>query len=171
MAGKKAYVEDTSKPDVRVLAAVEEIYTSETDTSKYIRPKGSNELEFVTGRVFGSEYQQQETAWPTPVSETGTSYQIKSTLTTTSLPSGTYRIEWCYDTSNNSATSVEARIYNNTTSTEYEASSHTGAQYRNYNGSYVASLSGVNVIYMQLKLTGSGTVYAKYIRLELWRTS
>lgn len=125
--------------------------------------------------VFGTEWQLAESNGLS--STNSTTYQNKLTLTTGSLPSGTYRVGWTYSWSHGSTGSdFEARIQlNNSTDLMNHAQEPKDAgtdQLHRHSGFEYITVSGVNTIDLDFRTDNSGdTAYIQRVKLELWRIS
>jgi len=119
--------------------------------------------------VFGTQFQQ--------VSSLGISstisdiFQTKLTLTTPSLPSGTYRIGWMMQYNNLSISNysdVRCQLNNVTTLSESLIEHKDPSNYPDFVGFAYQSLSGVNTIDLDYRASGS-TTNVRNARIELWR--
>jgi len=109
---------------------------------------------------------------------TSTTYQLRLNLTTSSLPSGTYRIGWMYEwTCNVAATSYSGRVQINNTTTIMDhlemPQDIAGTQWHQVSGYYNAtSMSGIQSIDLDYATTTSGnTVGIRRARLDIFRVA
>ena len=119
--------------------------------------------------VFGSEYQTAES--DAESTTTATTLQTKLTLTTTSLPSGTYRLGYAFEvgnTLNSVLTTVEVDISGTVEAqTTYESDNDK----HSLSGFVHRSMSGVKTINIKYMTAATGTATIRRARLELWRVS
>lgn len=125
----------------------------------------------ISGGVFGSEF--QETSVDGSSSTTSDSFQQKATITTASLPSGTYRIGWYIETANNNSsgrTEVRVQINNSTTICEPSNEAEDRDDWVPFSGFYTTSLLGSNTITLDYRNASKrGTCSVRRARLEIWR--
>jgi hypothetical protein len=127
----------------------------------------------IPGTVFGTErgYNSSETASST----TSATPQQKVRLSKTSLPSGTYHIEYSAEyvrlDDKNSESNVRIQINDTTTiGYHYDEDSKGGAGlYHMVSGMYEAALSGNINIDLDYYDTGGGTTGIQRARLSIWR--
>lgn len=118
-------------------------------------------------QIFGSQFQQASSDGVS--STTSGTFQQKLNMTTPSLPSGTYRISWCYEaTTSGFFGTGNQRVQINNSTTVSETTS--GATYVMFSGFTYQSLSGINNIDIDYS-TNSGTTSIRRARIELWRVS
>ena len=123
--------------------------------------------------VFGTE--PQDAVSDAPSSTTAVTWQDKTTLNTSSLPAGTYRVGFVAQVRNdNKNNGVDCRLYNITTATEYDLHEITASQdadnWYSVTSFIYVTLTGVNDIRIQWQRNGTlGTAYIKNARIELWR--
>jgi hypothetical protein len=130
-----------------------------------------------SGGVFGTEYQTSEMTANT--STTATSMQTRQTFTSTTLPAGTYRIEFItIQRTNSTSSSVGVTMLANSTPlfggyVFASQTSNTNGNMRNtYSGADYFSLTSQGTIDMVLQYctrVGSGTSFLYYSRITLWR--
>jgi len=123
--------------------------------------------------VFGSEF--QEASSDSESSTTSESYQQKLRLTTSSLPSGTYRIGWYGEIKTGDQDKrgvIRVELNNTTTLGEDHTEPDNDNNYWSRSGFKHISLSGVNNIDLDFKCDESYmTTYIRRSRLEIWRVS
>lgn len=123
--------------------------------------------------VYGTEFQENSSDGVS--STTSTTFQEKVSITTGSLPPGTYRIGWYFEhTADNTITESEVQIeLNNTTVLSLTTEEFQDAvNWVGIGGFVYQSLSGVNTIDMDHRTTNGGTgVDIRRARLEIWRVS
>lgn len=123
--------------------------------------------------IFGTEFQQAVS--DTSSTSASTTYVNKVTLTTTSLPLGTYRIGWSAETSNATTNnSVDARVQlNGTTDLGFRIQeSQDVRDWYNFHGFVYQSLSGVNTITIDYRaFPSAGNMSIRRARIELWRVA
>ena len=123
--------------------------------------------------VFGSQF--QNVADETLSTTNSTTWQQKLRMSTTNLPSGTYRISWyCELNSTNGATQVDCMIQLNDTTNIAFCSEEPDdlANIIPFSGFQHRTLSGVNTIDMDYRRQQSGhNVSIRYARIELWRVA
>lgn len=127
----------------------------------------------ITISVYGSEF--QEASSDTESSTTSSTFQQKLRMTTSSLPSGTYRIAWYYEWRLTITTNdFKAQVQINDTITlmehQQEPQDSGDDQYNNHSGFYYSTGSGVLNIDIDYS-SGAGTAYIRRARLEIWRVS
>ena len=125
------------------------------------------------GGIYGSEFQQSSS--DSESSTTSTTFVQKMRMTTSSLPSGTYRIAWYYEWRLTITTNdFKAQVQINDTITlmehQQEPQDSGDDQYNNHSGFYYSTGSGVLNIDIDYS-SGSGTAYIRRARLEIWRVS
>jgi hypothetical protein len=124
--------------------------------------------------IFGTEFQQVESLADS--STTSTAFQTKLTLTTVSIPAGTYRIGWSYDWRySTTVANFQARIVENgTVRFLHVQEPQDGAITQRQPASgflYLILPSGVNTIEIQYSSAGGLTATIRNARLELWRVA
>ncbi len=122
--------------------------------------------------IFGTQFQQ--TKDDTESSTTSTTFQQKLRMTTTSLPSGSYRIGFYLETrQSNSADAVEWQVELNDTTilATAEQEPDDPNDLFSYGGHDYRTLSGVNTIDIDWRQQRGSTAYIRRARLELWRVS
>ena len=131
-----------------------------------------------TASIFGSQFQTAELT--TSTSTTSATMVLRQNMTTPSLPSGTYRIEFItIHQSRSNAVTVGVQVQVNNSSVLFggnifakegndaattQKESYTGADY--YTGSGVLS---IDIDYN--KHAGTGTAYMFYSRITIWRVA
>lgn len=128
------------------------------------------------GGIYGSEFQQASS--DTESSTTSLTFQQKLRMTTSSLPSGTYRVAWYYEWKHtNTSHDFVGRVQINdiiTIMEHQEESQDSGdSQYHNHSGFYYHTGSGslnVDIDYSRSNAAG-GTSYIRRVRIEIWRVS
>ncbi len=128
------------------------------------------------GGIYGSEFQQASS--DTESSTTDLAFQQKLRMTTSSLPSGTYRVAWYYEwkhTHINHDFTGRVQINDIITIMEHQEESRDAGedQYHNHGGFYYHTGSGilnVDIDYSRSNSAG-GTSYIRRARLEIWRVS
>lgn len=175
MAGEKVIVLDSTN-NIKEAGDITAAWTSSTDTSKVLKPDGSNGVQWAaeSGGVFGNEYQSAESTGES--SSSAETWQDKLTLTTGTLPSGVYHISFQFDTYLNSGDDlVEGRVYNSTDTAELYYNEHDETEYHNCAGVYkTGTISGVKSFKIQYRrsvASTSGTAYIQWARLAIWRVS
>jgi len=130
---------------------------------------------FAAACVFGQYYQSAVSE--TSVSTTSTTFQNKLTMTTPSLPSGTYRIGWQYMWQI-SSTSVQFRgrtMLNGATTLQNFTiipQSATTTLRHPISGFYnTGTISGVQTITIDYCVLTTGTAYIEGARLEIWQVA
>jgi hypothetical protein len=168
MAGKKIVLFDETD-DAESLEAIEAVYTAETDTSKALKPDGSNGVVWGSvSAVFGSEYDESD-SWGES-NTTSASYVDKISWTTGTLPAGDYLVFWAYQTYRSGGTSVEAQLTEDAVA--IHDSSHTQTDYISYSGLRQRTLSNATHTFeIEYKQTGGGTAYIKEAIIVIWRVS
>ena len=144
-------------------------------TNDYLQWDGSNFVPATAPTtVFGQNFQQEESL--TLSSTTSTTYQTKLTLTTASVPPGTYRLGWTYSWSHGSTGSdFEARIRENGTDIMLHAQepqdSGTDQLHRHSGFHYTTVASTGSQTYTLQYRTDSGgtTAYIQRVMMEFWR--
>lgn len=130
----------------------------------------------IAGNVFGTEFQQASS--DSESSTTSTTFAQKLRMTTSSLPSGTFRIAWYYEwkhTNTNHDFIGQVQINDTITIMEHQEESQDSGddQYHNLGGFYYLIGSGilnVDIDYSRSSSSG-GTSYIRRARLEIWRVS
>lgn len=123
--------------------------------------------------IFGTEFQQ---AVSDAVSTSNsTTYVNKLTMTTTSLPLGTYRVSWRAETQSAATNnSVDARIQLNAT-TDLGSRIQEAQDVRdwyNFSGFVYLSLSGINTFNMDYRSNpAASNMSIRRARIELWRVT
>ena len=128
------------------------------------------------GGIYGSEFQQASS--DTESSTTATTFQQKLRMTTSSLPSGTYRVAWYYEwkhtnTSHDFVGQVEINDIITIMEHKEEPQDSGDSQYHSHGGFYYHTGSGilnVDIDYSRSSSAG-GTAYIRRARLEIWRLS
>jgi hypothetical protein len=123
-------------------------------------------------RAFGTQcfYVESENESTT----TSTSYQTKLTLTTSNLPSGTYRVGWYYELQeDDTSSSVFARVYDESTIlAESEIEPQDDDNWYGQGGFCYRSISGIHNFYIKYRTDNSYECAGiRKARLELWRVS
>lgn len=123
--------------------------------------------------VFGAQFQQ--TSDETVSTTNSTTWQEKLKMTTTNLPSGTYRISWyCELNSTNGSTEVQAMVMLNDTIVLGFCGEEPddAANIIPFCGFHYRSLSGINTIDIDFRRQQNGNnVSIRSARIELWRVS
>ena len=141
----------------------------------------SAQLTEIAARVYGTEYQLTQSA--AAASTTSTAFQTKATMTTATLPAGTYKITVAYlwtQTSSEDFFSSQVTVGGTPIGSEHYE--NVGRQSRNssaVNGStwipttrvFYQTISGVNTIALQYRQQGGGTASIKNATIELIRVS
>lgn len=121
--------------------------------------------------IFGSEFQYITSI--TESATTNTAWQQKVRMTTTTLPSGTYRIGWSFSWGADSRSyDFKSQIQLNDTSTIMSMNEELKDpdSYVQTGGYYYSTLSGVNTIDLDWSTENSSmTARLKDVHLELWR--
>jgi Fe-S cluster assembly iron-binding protein IscA len=126
-------------------------------------------------RVFGDSWQSQVSEGSS--STTSTNFVNKVTMTTASLPSGTYRIGWYAEYNMNTTNNdFQARVRLNNASDlmffQLESKDSGGDQYSSISGFDNQSLSGINEVTLDYSTNNSGsTATIRRSRLEIWRVA
>lgn len=124
--------------------------------------------------TFGTWY-----AWGGDESETNTNSTTpvqKATLSVTGIPSGYYRISWCYEWRRNSGSSdfmARFQIDNTTTIMEQSQEPQDANSWHLANGFYIANLTAGNHFF-DLDYYGESALYTNYVRrarIEFWRVA
>jgi len=151
-------VDDSAIADGKVL-----VYDSTTGDLQYEFIEGG-------GGEFNPEYQQATSEGES--STTSETYQLKLRLTTSSLPSGTYIIQWNYEIDGN-GDHAESRVeLNDTTELGFNRYDSSLNGYISVSGFALRSLSGVNTIDIDYRTVSSpDDVDIRRARLALWRVS
>lgn len=105
-------------------------------------------------------------------STTSSEFKQKVSLTTNSIPSGTYRIGWYSEISNtkkNKQTSIRIQVNDNAILAEPSLEVRDVDSWIPYSGFSYVSLSGVNTIDMDYKTEKKGVANIRYVKLEIWR--
>lgn len=119
--------------------------------------------------IYGTEFQQ--VASDAESTTTLTKLQTKTTLTTSSLPSGTYRLGYTSEISN-AANSVLSEIEVMLDKTIVAlATMEADNDYLLFGGFAYQSLSGVITATIKYRVQTTGTAKIRRARLELWRVS
>ena len=136
---------------------------------QYLNGATSNIQTQLDAIVFGTQY--QTAASDTESTTTSTTLQNKTTLTTGSLPSGTYRLGYAFELSNASngvLSEVEVRLDGTEVAlTTFEADN----DFHSLGGFVHQSLSGVVTATIKYRVQTTGTAKIRRARLELWRVS
>lgn len=105
-------------------------------------------------------------------STTSSGYQNKVTLTTPSLPAGTYRIEWYLEMKNDSSTGGESRcVVNGTERGLVHTDTSIDNDYHGYSGFYEeVYTAGVRTHSIEFR-AGGGTTDIRRARLVTWRVA
>jgi hypothetical protein len=124
--------------------------------------------------TFGSEHQYVESE--TANSTSSTDWQTKTTLTTPSLPSGDYIIEYQFEFYDDDGEDSDVQVLHGTTTLAW--SQYTGSdpfdEWYSLHGGFkeMSSLSGVNNFYIQYRASGGvSTCWIRRARLRLYRIS
>jgi hypothetical protein len=142
-------------------------------TARQIPDKGY--VDSVT--IFGQNYSQNSSEGQS--STTSNTYQNKLTLTTASLPSGNYRINWYYEWTHSSISDFfDAQVQVNNVTTimnhiQEPKQSGTSNWVSSSGFYYYSGISGVLTIDLDYRTSTatSTTSYIRRARLELWRIS
>lgn len=125
---------------------------------------------------FSSYFQQNSSDGES--TSTSVTFQEKVSLSTISLPSGTYRIGWMYEWSHSSTNSSfvgRVQLNNTTILMDHREEPQDGAtaQYRPNNGYYYAvGISGVQLIDLDFAISATtSTARIRRARLEIWRVA
>ena len=125
------------------------------------------------GGVFGGNFQQASN--DAESSTTSSTFQQKLRMTTSSLPSGTYRIGYSVEGRCNStyvALALRVQINDTTTIGEALVESQDVSNYDDYSGFYYYTGSGVlNIDFDYCSSSGGTTSFTRRARLEIWRVS
>jgi hypothetical protein len=124
--------------------------------------------------TFGSEHQYAEVE--TASSTSSTAWQTKATLTTPSLPSGDYIIQYQFEFYDDDGEDSDVQVLHETTTIAW--SQYTGSdpfdEWYSLHGGFkrMSSLSGVNNFYIQYRASGAvSTCWIRRTRLRLYRIS
>ena len=120
--------------------------------------------------VFGSQF--HEGASEGESSTSSATYQQKLRVTTSSLPSGTYRIGWFFEWGMGATIydgEFRVQVNDSTTLMETLVSVNRSSNWRSMAGYDYQSLSGVVNIDLDYRETGLSTAYIRRARLEIWR--
>jgi hypothetical protein len=124
--------------------------------------------------TFGSEHQYAEVE--TASSTSSTAWQTKATLTTPSLPSGDYIIQYQFEFYDDDGEDSDVQVLHETTTIAW--SQYTGSdpfdEWYSLHGGFkrMSSLSGVNNFYIQYRAAGAvSTCWIRRARLRLYRVS
>lgn len=135
-------------------------------------PQGPTGIQGATGAggssTFGSQFYQNSS--DSESSTTSGYWQTKLTLTTDSLPSGTYRLGYTFEVSNGSngvLTEIEVKLDGDVVANPTMESDN---DFLLFGGFAYATLSGVVTATIKYKAQ-SGTAKIRRARLELWRVS
>jgi len=128
------------------------------------------------GGIYGSEFQQASSDIES--STTSLTFQQKLRMTTSSLPSGTYRLAWYYEwkhTNTSHDFTGQVQINDIITIMEHneEPQDSGSSQYHSHGGFYYHTGSGilnVDLDYARSNAAG-GTSYIRRARIEIWRVS
>ncbi len=124
------------------------------------------------GGVYGTEYHYAESEAES--NTTSGTYQLKTTLTTGTLPSGNYSIFWYSETRNSSTSGiVDIRVRYGTTEIGQTEIEHEDTSDWNPQGGFKSdiSLSGVQTIELHYRRIDNGTATIRRSRLKLIRVS
>lgn len=121
---------------------------------------------------FGTQFQQATD--DTVSSTTSTAFINKLTMTTPSLPSGTYRVGWYSElnsTAANYSTSVRIQLNATTTIGERIQEAQDTRDIHNFGGYVFLTLSGINSFNLDYAKVGGGAGNAsiRRSRIEIWR--
>ena len=142
-------------------------------TTNYLRADGTWAAP-AGSATFGSQYHSATSEGEDTT--TSTSYQTKLTLTTSSLPSGTYLLSWSAEVGNSQRDrDTLVKISDASVGTLNEARKgkvDTDGGYTILSGSYeLASISGVRTITMGYKVNTTDTAKIRCARFTFWRIS
>jgi hypothetical protein len=123
-------------------------------------------------KVFGTQFQYAESL-VTTTNTSNTTYVTKVTLTTSSLPSGTYLLSWSLVwSSSNASREMDVRIRDNTTDlvTWVSSASRNQAVEMKTGFKILTGVSGVKTYTVQFKLNAlASTISVRDTVLSLWR--
>lgn len=120
--------------------------------------------------VFGTQYQQATSEGVS--STTSATYQQKLRLTTTSLPAGTYMIQYSWEFNGNNNHGWSRAQLNDTTDLNEDRYDSSQVDYILITGFALQSLSGVNTIDIDFRANSGGdTMLIRRARIALWRVS
>lgn len=127
----------------------------------------------ISGGVFGQNYAYSNVEGTS--STTSTTYQLKATLTTASIPSGTYRMS-CHIETHNTSTSGRTGVMCNLNDTITMCESSNEAEDSHDWVPFVCfdhmSLSGINTVKLYYNCANSiGTSSVRRARIEFWRVA
>lgn len=167
--------------DIAVTGTPHSILNFEGDAVSVANDGGGKATVTISGGVFGSEFQKEESLGESTTTvdltdATGT-YQTKLTLTTTSLPLGDYIINWSSDFGAQDDDKVAARVRHSTT--ELSVVNHRmkrGNSFTRYfipfcGHAVLTSIAGINTFTLEYAADGNGDAAMKNARLTLWRIS
>jgi hypothetical protein len=136
---------------------------------QYLNGVTSNIQTQITNIVFGTQYQTASSEAESTT--TSTTLQDKTTLTTGVLPSGTYRLGYSFELSNESdcaLTEVEVKLDGTVVTLP---TMEPNNDYLLFGGFIHQSLSGSITATIKYRVQSTGTAKIKRARLELWRVA
>lgn len=132
--------------------------------------------EITVTKVFGTEYHYTESE--STSSTTSGTYQEKVKLTTSSLPSGNYHIEWSAEIQTTDNDMLVRCQLDDTTllnepkhSTGASGAEGTSTYFTSVGGFRRLALNGVHTIDIDYNSDGGGTASIRRARITLWRVS
>ena len=163
------------KDDVTVGTVTDELNFEGAGVTSVVDDGSNKTTVTIGGGAYGSEYDYNED--DTTSTTTSTSYQLKVTLTTGSLPAGNYEISWYSETNQTSTSgSVEVRVLYGTTEIGQTEIEHEDTDDWVTQGGFKGdiSLSGVQTIELHYRVnpdTSGGTAAIRRARLKIIRVS
>lgn len=119
--------------------------------------------------VFGAEFQQASS--DAESTTTATSLQTKLTLTTTSLPSATYMLNYSFEVSNGANSILTTVEIQEGATVEAQTTFEADNDYHSLSGFVIRSWSGVKTLTIKYMTASGGTAKIRRARLALWRVS
>jgi len=163
------------KDDVTVGTLTDELNFEGAGVTSVVDDGSNKTTVTIGGGAYGSEYDYNEEE-ATTTNDT-TTYELKVTLTTASLPAGNYEISW-YSETNQSSTSgsVDVRVQYGATEIGQTEIEHEDTDDWNPQGGFKSdiSLSGVQTIELHYRVnpdTSGGTAAIRRARLKIIRVS